>query len=126
MCQSQAIVIFVSLSLCTALNVPIGEVADAGRGIAAGLTPEQTQHLQSVIDFETEYHNVSFSLGLVTTTGRHAFTAGYDDRSATGRSTMTTNSRFPMGSVTKSWTAIAVMQHYEVSTLDLKLIGEGG
>ena len=50
-------------------------------------------------------------------------TAGENDRSAsalgTPARTMSAKGQFPMGSVTKSWTAIGIMQHYENGTIDI-------
>lgn len=76
--------------------------------------------LQPVINSVSKYHNVSFTIALVTDAGNMTVFAGDDDRLApAGTSRMRASGRFPMGSVTKSWTSMRVMQLHEEGVLDI-------
>ena len=86
--------------------------------------------LQPVVDAASHYHNVSFSVGVATSAGTVTVQSGLNQRGHTrgeghngaARPTkMGPSARFPLGSVTKSWTAIAVMQQYELGKIDIDL-----
>lgn len=99
-------------------------------------TPHQTPgppslaRLQSLIKAKSKQWNTSFSVGVHhSATGSFGAAAGLADRgrrSASGKSTgggtpTTLKSRFPLGSVTKAYTAVAVMRQYELGNLDIDL-----
>ena len=78
--------------------------------------------LDSIVSTVANYHNVSFSVGVRTadTGGTPVVVfAGQNGRSADAPSLITAESRFPVGSVTKSWTATAVMQLWEAGKIDI-------
>jgi D-alanyl-D-alanine carboxypeptidase len=66
-------------------------------------------------------HNVSFTAAIKTVkTGTIVVTAGENRRTAP-QTFLTTAARIPMGSVTKSWTAAAIMQLMEEGRFDIDL-----
>ena len=82
--------------------------------------------LQPIVDAVAKYHNVSFSVGVRTNdTGGSPVVAfaGQNQRSSSSPSQppslVDANSKFPVGSVTKSWTATAVMQLWEAGKIDI-------
>ena len=77
------------------------------------------KHVQPVIDNLTSFHNVSFSVGIRHHRGRITVLAGLDDHSPGSLTKMTNASRFPMGSVTKSWTATAIMRLRDAGKIDI-------
>eukprot|EP00040_Diaphanoeca_grandis_P044761 m.13476 g.13476 ORF g.13476 m.13476 type:complete len:492 (-) comp9745_c0_seq1:116-1591(-) len=85
------------------------------------ITPEDLMKaVQPVVDAAAKQHNTSFSVSIrsinIPTT---SIFAGLDDRSATTQTKIDVNSRFPMGSVTKSWTAAAIMRMKELGWIDI-------
>eukprot|EP00040_Diaphanoeca_grandis_P021185 m.112851 g.112851 ORF g.112851 m.112851 type:complete len:518 (-) comp28222_c1_seq2:50-1603(-) len=75
--------------------------------------------LTPVIEAVSRFHNVSFSIGIRTEHAELTLTAGENERSLKKQTPMTTTNKFPMGSVTKSWTASQIMQHNEVGRIDI-------
>jgi hypothetical protein len=75
--------------------------------------------LQPVIDAVSEHHNISFSVAIRHEGGRAVFFSGLDDRSTDKETNVTATTRFPMGSVTKSWTAAAIMRMREQGKIDI-------
>ena len=76
--------------------------------------------LQAILDAKAQLWNTSFSVGV-----HHAATGGFGAASGLAdrfRSKPTTvKSRFPLGSVTKAFTTVAVMRQYEQGNLDIDL-----
>jgi CubicO group peptidase (beta-lactamase class C family) len=77
------------------------------------------EYLQLAIDEASDLHNVSFAVGVRTGTETVIAYSGLNGRSRAHSSNMSDISRFPMGSVTKSWTAAAVMTMHEQGKIDL-------
>jgi CubicO group peptidase (beta-lactamase class C family) len=75
--------------------------------------------LQPVIEAISIMHNVSFAVGVRATgdAGPVSVQFGLDDRAA--GTPLLASSRFPLGSVTKSWTATAVMRLHERGLIDI-------
>lgn len=73
--------------------------------------------LQPVVDAISELHNVSFSIGLRTAQESLTVVSGLDNRAT--RSRMSGHSKLPMGSVTKSWTAAAIMRLKDQGRIDI-------
>jgi D-alanyl-D-alanine carboxypeptidase len=75
--------------------------------------------LQPILDAVSLEHNVSFSVGVMTpdTGGSVQVFAGANDRAA--GTPLTGAGRFPVGSVTKSWTATAIMRLWEQGLVDI-------
>ncbi len=75
--------------------------------------------LQPVVKAMSIKHNVSFAVGVVAAgdAGPVSVQFGLNDRSA--GVPLLASDRFPLGSVTKSWTATAVMRMYERGLLDI-------
>jgi CubicO group peptidase (beta-lactamase class C family) len=80
------------------------------------------QHLQTVTDALSLEHNVSFSVAIRSVaTGNKSVIAfsGKNDRSVDAASDVSSFTRFPMGSVTKSWTAAAIMKMQEKGKINI-------
>jgi CubicO group peptidase (beta-lactamase class C family) len=77
----------------------------------------QTQ-VQKVLDLQAEVWNTSFSFGYSSGFGSVALVAGTQDIWA--KTPMKTSDMIPMGSVTKSWTTIAIMQYAEKGVIDIQ------
>ena len=75
--------------------------------------------LQPVLDELAAYHNVSFSIGVKTASETVVAFAGLDNRDPAAPTNISETSRFPAGSVTKSWTATAVMRLWEQGRMDI-------
>ena len=75
--------------------------------------------VQPVIDYWARYHNVSYSLAVRSQQigGTVRLVTGADDRLR--RRLLTPAGKFPMGSVTKSWTAVRIMQYHEQGLIDI-------
>tara|TARA_B110000208_G_scaffold177512_1_gene224759 strand:+ start:250 stop:1251 length:1002 start_codon:yes stop_codon:yes gene_type:complete len=74
--------------------------------------------LQSRLDAIAIAYNTSYSVGVVhPTLGAFGVAAGIADKLA--GTPATTETRYPVGSVTKPWTAAAVMQLYEQGLVDI-------
>jgi CubicO group peptidase (beta-lactamase class C family) len=77
--------------------------------------------VQPVIDALALYHNVSFSAAIRTRSHSTVLFSGDDDRSAGEQTKVSATTRFPMGSVTKSWTAAAIMRLKDQGRIDIDL-----
>jgi D-alanyl-D-alanine carboxypeptidase len=83
--------------------------------------PVPTTRLQSLLEAKSKQWNTSFSVGVYhSATGSFGAVAGLADRGAAGKPA-TLDSRYPLGSVTKAYTAVAVMRQYEKGNLDIDL-----
>ena len=83
----------------------------------AALMPEM---VQPILDRMAAKWNMSFQLGFVDAEGTVALAAGKDDIwDPHGPTPLTNTTRIPLGSVTKPWTALRVMQHVEAGTIQL-------
>ena len=88
---------------------------------------ELRKRLGPVITAISRQHNVSYSVGIRTAAGAITVTAGANDiapspdrhHHGNNASKMTAAGRFPMGSVTKSFTACQVMQAHERGRIDI-------
>ena len=100
----RAVLLFVSLSLL--IIQPASAVSDKDRkAIIAQLEPLFKQ--------SSEAASLSFSIGLADGDGGFGVTVGPPAAKAD------TGSRYPMGSVTKTWTVVAAMRLAEKGALDL-------
>jgi CubicO group peptidase (beta-lactamase class C family) len=73
--------------------------------------------LQPIIDAKAKEWNTSFSLGLYSSNVSIGISAGLNDR-VRGTS-VTPQHRYPLGSVTKTFTAAAIMQQQQAGQLDI-------
>lgn len=82
--------------------------------------PDLQKAMQTAVDAVSSFHNTSFSVSLRSeSTGLLTAFSGLDDRSNGRQSRLTEHSRFPMGSVTKSWTAAGIMRYSELGLIDI-------
>ena len=83
----------------------------------AALMPEM---VHPILDRMAAKWNMSFQLGFVDAEGTVALAAGKDDIwDPHGPTPLTNTTRIPLGSVSKPWTALRVMQHVEAGTIQL-------
>jgi len=77
------------------------------------------QNVQKVLDDMALKYNMSFSFGFVDAHGVEALASGYNGP-AREKVPLSPHDRIPLGSVTKPWTAVAIMQAVEdgIMTLD--------
>jgi D-alanyl-D-alanine carboxypeptidase len=73
---------------------------------------------QSMYEYTAKY-NVSYGLGIATKHGAVTVNAGVNDIWATPKKTMPTNTRIPVGSVTKPFTSVALMKLVEQGKISL-------
>ncbi len=74
--------------------------------------------LQDIMDKESRHWNCSFTMSLVTSKGRQVqIASGFTNREGTRRAEI--SDKYAYGSVTKMWTAAAVMKLYEEGQIDL-------
>eukprot|EP00039_Didymoeca_costata_P022153 m.3875 g.3875 ORF g.3875 m.3875 type:complete len:600 (-) comp2844_c0_seq1:3-1802(-) len=90
--------------------------------IATTRAPPNAQQIrkivQPIVDEVSAFHNVSFAVGLHTeASGTVVLVSGYNDRAK--HTAITADGRFPMGSVTKSWTAASIMRLWEQGKIDI-------
>ena len=85
--------------------------------ISAAAQAKLLTTLQPLLDAASHAANISISVGLADGDGGFGATAGVDDRT-TGAPT-TLRSRFPAGSVTKTYTAAIVMRLHDAGKIDL-------
>jgi len=76
------------------------------------------QAVQPVLDEMALKYNMSFSFGFTNPAGRVALAAGVD--SVWSKTPLHPDSLIPLGSVTKAWTAVMVMQAVEAGRLSLE------
>ena len=79
-----------------------------------GFGPAVKVALQPVIDAAARYYNVSFSVGVASSSGSFGLAAGLD-----GTAPMTPKSKIPMGSATKIYTSTFMLGLQERGLLDL-------
>lgn len=98
--------------------------ADASRSDAQALPAPRPvlelvrQALQPVLDELAQRHNMSFSFGFANSAGTLGLASGVDNIWDGQR--LTPASLIPLGSVTKPWTAVAIMQAVESGRLSLE------
>lgn len=90
----------------------------ACRAENAGATPRIRAAVQPVLDDMAQKYNMSFSFGYVDARGRVGLAAGID--SIWKNTPLRPDSLVPLGSVTKPWTAVAVMQAVERGAISLE------
>jgi hypothetical protein len=73
--------------------------------------------LQKVMEDKALQWNTSFSVGVYTSSGAWTAVSGYNDRRI--HTPMTSDLRFPLGSVTKPYTCAMVMQAHEKGLIDI-------
>ena len=76
------------------------------------------RRLQSIIDAHSHYWNMSLSFAARGSSWELAVAAGFDDRDAPG-SLLSNQTRIPMGSATKLYTAVSVLRLAEQGRLSL-------
>eukprot|EP00750_Incisomonas_marina_P003319 INCI13063.2.p1 GENE.INCI13063.2~~INCI13063.2.p1 ORF type:complete len:412 (+),score=62.41 INCI13063.2:156-1391(+) len=74
--------------------------------------------LQALVDAKAQQYNMSISVG-VFSSEFHEFGVASGLADKIGGAAATLDSRYPVGSVTKPWTAAAVMQLYEQGVIDI-------
>ena len=79
--------------------------------------PAVATNLQRILEAKALEFNTSFSVGIWSETGAWTAVAGLNDRRK--RTPMTSDLQFPLGSVTKTYTAASVMQAYEKGLIDI-------
>ena len=76
--------------------------------------------LQAFVSASAEYYNVSLSVAATLASGKIVSAAAGRENRAAGTA-MTTESLIPSGSVTKTFTAVAVMRYVEQGKLGLEM-----
>lgn len=107
-----------SLALCAIFSAIVTQIA--ATGTSEGYPDKSLlSALQAVVDEKAEFWNTSFSVGLYSPKigGSIGVAGGYNDRRT--KSKTNTINRFPVGSVTKPFTACAILQLNESGRLDL-------
>jgi D-alanyl-D-alanine carboxypeptidase len=79
--------------------------------------PRVAVALQQFLEAKATQWNTSFSVGIYSGHGAWTAVGGLNDRRK--HTPMTADLRFPLGSVTKTYTAAAIMQAYEQGLLDI-------
>ena len=74
--------------------------------------------VQPVLDEMAQKYNMSFSFGFTNSTGRLALAAGIN--SVWSQRKLKPEDLIPLGSVTKAWTAVMVLQAVEEGQLSLE------
>ena len=88
-------------------------------GAPSALPHPSSSGLQAILDRAALEWNTSFSVGIYTKAGSWTAASGFYDRAT--REPLEPHHRFPVGSVTKTYTCAAVMQAYEKGLLDIDL-----
>ena len=113
-------IILVLCAAAAAVDVreaPAVDVREARRSLEAA---NPFAGLQAQLDGVAAYFNTSFSLAIrwgSDEASTFAAASGDDDRTA--HTKMTTASKFPLGSATKTWTAVAALRANESGAIDL-------
>eukprot|EP00971_Amphidinium_carterae_P056898 1125304-Amphidinium_carterae.1 len=101
------------IGLCLVIPSYAGSAAEQLKSVSHAVKP--------VLERVSLRYNMSFSFGFVNSQGRIALAAGLNNRwgKHAGNQYLTPEELIPLGSVAKPWTALLVMQAYEVGRLKL-------